>query len=195
MPEQLTEEHTTRSRGIMPAIAQAGIVVVVCAAAGALAGVVWEWLWTPPVGVVIRHEWLLGLSGLRSEFSATGLYVIVASVAGLLVGALCGLFLDRAELVTLAAVVVGAVLAGWIMVQVGQALGPPNPRQLAKTAPERTRLPSDLRIVGNIWPPRSIRDASPYVAFPTGATLGLAVVLLGLTKRHAGDTSSPAPTG
>jgi hypothetical protein len=183
MPEQLTEEPATRSGAVV--LAQAGIVVAVCAVAGALAGVVWEWLWTPPVGVVIRHEWLLGLSGLRSEFSATGLYVVVASVAGLLVGALCGLFLDRAELVTLAAVVVGAVLAGWIMVQVGQTLGPPDPRQLAKTAPERTRLPSDLRIAGK----------SPYVAFPAGATLGLAVVLLGSSKRNAGVASGPAPTG
>ena len=185
MPEQLTEEPATQSRGVAPAIAQAGIVVAVCAVAGALAGVVWEWLWTPPVGVAIHHEWLVGLSGLRSEFTATGLYVVVASFAGLLVGVLCGLFLDRAELVTLAAVVVGAVLAGWIMVQVGQALGPPDPRQLAKSAAERTRLPSDLRIAGK----------SPYVAFPAGATLGLAVVLLGLTKRHADDGSGSAPTG
>ena len=97
MPEQLTEEPATRSAWVVPVLAQAGIVVAVCAVAGALAGVVWEWLWTPPVGVVIRHEWLLGLSGLRSEFSATALYVILASVAGLLVGALCGLFIDRAE--------------------------------------------------------------------------------------------------
>ena len=95
------------------------------------------------------HEWLLGLAGLRAEFSATGVYVIVASVAGLLVGALCGLFLDRAELVTLVAVLVGAALAGWVMVQVGQALGPPDPRELAETARDGTRLPSDLRIVGN----------------------------------------------
>lgn len=185
MPEQLTEDPTTRSGGLGPTIAQAGIVLVVCAVAGVLAGVVWEWLWTPPVGVVVHHEWLLGLSGLRSEFSATGLYVVVASVAGLVVGAVCGLFLDRAELVTLVAVVVGAALAGWVMVQVGQVLGPPDPRQLAETAADRTRLPSDLRIAGN----------SPYVAFPAGATLGLAVVLLGLSKRHAGDRSDAAPTG
>lgn len=184
MPEQLTEEPATRSRAIRPAIVQAGIVLVVCAVAGALAGVVWEWVWTPPVGVVIHHQWLLGLSGLRAEFSATGLYVVVASVAGLLVGALCGLFLDRAELVTLAAVLVGAVLAGWVMVQVGQALGPPDPRRLAETAAERTRLPSDLRLAGK----------SPYVAFPAGATLGLAVVLLGMSKRHAHNSSSPSPT-
>ena len=176
MPEQLTHEpREVRADGVIPVIVQACLAVAACALAAALAGVVWEWWWTPSVGVVVDHEWLLDLDGLRSEFSATGLYVVVASVAGLLVGALCGLFLDRAELVTLVAVLAGAALAGWVMVQVGHALGPPDPRQLAQTAREGTRLPSDLRIAGT----------SPYVAFPAGATLGLAVVLLGLTRRHA----------
>jgi len=174
MPEQLTHEPATRAGWMVPAIRQAGIVVVVFVAVGVLAGVVWEWLWTPPVGVVVEHEWLLGLAGLQAEFTATGVYVVVASVAGLLIGTLCSLFLDRAELVTLVAVLVGAVLAGWVMLQVGQALGPPDPRELAKTARDGTRLPSDLRIAGN----------SPYVAFPAGATLGVAVVLLGMTKRQ-----------
>jgi len=160
---------------MVPAIAQAGIALGVCVAVGVLAGVVWQWLWTPSTGVVVDHEWLLGLSGLQAEFSATGLYVLVATVAGLLVGTLCGLFLDRAELVTLVAVLVGAALAGWLMVQVGQVLGPPDPRELAETARNGTRLPSALEIVG----------ISPYVAMPAGATLGLAVVLLGLAKRHA----------
>ena len=176
MPEQLTDEQTTRSGWVVPAIGQAGIVVAVFAVVGVVAGVVWEWLWTPPVGVVVDHEWLLGLGGLRAEFSATGVYVVVASVAGLLIGTLCSLFLDRAELVTLVAVLVGATVAGWVMVQVGQALGPPDPRELAETARNGTRLPSDLTIAGK----------SPYVAFPAGATLGLAVVLLGMTKRQRG---------
>lgn len=175
MPDQLTDERATGSEWVVPALIQAAIVLLVFACAGALAGVVWEWLWTPPVGVVIDQEWLLSLAALRSEFSATGLYVLVASAAGLVTGLLCGMFLDRAELVTLAAGLVGAALAGWVMVQVGQLLGPADPRELAQTAAERTRLPSDLRIGG----------VSPYIAFPAGATLGLAVLFLGLTKRHA----------
>lgn len=174
MPDQLTHERAARPTWVAPALTQAAIVLLVFLGAGALAGAVWEWLWTPPVGVVIDGEWLMGLSALRSEFSATGLYVVVASVAGLVTGALCGLLLDRTELVTLAAGLAGAALAGWVMVQVGHALGPADPRELARTAADRTRLPSELRITG----------ASPYIAFPAGATLGLAVLFLGLTKRH-----------
>lgn len=175
MPDQLTRERAPRAEWLVPALTQAAIVLLVFAGAGVVAGAVWEWLWTPPVGVVIDGEWLLGLAALRSEFSATGLYVLVASAAGLVTGALCGLLLDRSELVTLAAGLVGAALAGWVMVQVGHALGPADPRELAQAAADRTRLPSDLRITGT----------SPYIAFPAGATLGLAVLFLGLTRRQA----------
>ena len=180
MPERLTHEPETR-RHWGPALVQAGMIVALFAAAGVVAGVVWEWLWTPQLGVVVDQEWLQGLAGLRAEFSATGLYVVVASVAGLLIGALCGVLLDRAELVTLVAVLVGAALAGWVMVQVGHALGPPDPRELAETARNGKRLPSDLRIVGK----------SPYVAFPAGAMLGLTVVLWGMTKRLAPAVDPP----
>ena len=160
---------------MVPALVQAAIVLAAFAATGALAGVVWEWLWTPPIGVVVDEKWLLDLDGLRAEFSGTGIYVLVASAAGLVTGTVCGVYLDRSELVTLAAVLAGAAVAGWVMAQVGPALGPPDPRELARGAADGTRLPSQLGIAG--W--------SPYVAFPTGATLGLAVVLLGLRKRPA----------
>jgi hypothetical protein len=175
MPERLTDRPATPTGWVAPALTQAAIAIVAFALVGALAGVVWEWLWTPPTGVVVDHKWFVGLTGLREEFSGTGLDVVVATVAGLVTGSLCGLFLDRAELVTLAAVVAGAALAGWVMVQVGQALGPPDPQEVAETARNRTSLPGDLRVVGN----------SAYIAFPAGAVLGLGPVLLVLSRRNA----------
>jgi hypothetical protein len=175
MPEQLTDRPATPTGWVAPALIQAAIAIVAFAVVGALAGVVWEWLWTPPNGVVVDHQWYVGLAALREEFSGTGLYVVVASVAGLVTGSLCGLFLDRAELVTLAAVVVGAALAGWVMVLVGHALGPPDPQELAETARDRTPLPGDLRVTGN----------SAYIAFPAGAVLGLGPVLLVLARRDS----------
>ncbi len=38
------------------------IVLVAFAAVGALAGVVWEWLWDAPVGFAYEHEWLPDLA-------------------------------------------------------------------------------------------------------------------------------------
>ena len=174
MPERLTHEAATR-RGWVPAIVQAGIIVAVFAVGrcrrGRRVGVAVD----PADGGGGRPRVAAGPGGAAGRVLRHRLYVVVASVAGLLIGALCGVFLDRAELVTLVAVLVGAALAGWVMVQVGHALGPPDPRELAETARNGTRFPSDLRIVGK----------SPYVAFPAGATLGLTVVLLGMTKRLA----------
>lgn len=155
---------------------QAGIVLLLCAAVGALAGVVWQWLWTPPVGVAVNGDWILDVGGLTSDFSGTGWYVVVGSIAGLLTGAAAGLLFDHDELVTLGAVLVGSVLAAWVMKEVGVALGPPDPLGVAKAADDYTKIPGSLQVVGR----------SPWAAFPAGALVGLAVTLLGFGHRRPG---------
>ena len=88
-----------------------GLVVLGFAAAGVLAGFVWERLWTPPMGVVVDHRWGPADSlALQAQFSGTGWYVVVGAVAGLLLGVVATLLVDRAPVLTLLAVVVGAVL-------------------------------------------------------------------------------------
>lgn len=156
------------------AVRQLLVVLAVTIGAGAVAGLVWEWLWTPPVGVVQHHRWVLDEAALRDDFSGTGTYIAVAAVAGVLVGALVALLFDRSELVTLVALVVGSVVAGWLMYRVGLAVGPADPRALARTAEEGAHLPGQLKVLG--W--------SPFVAFPSGALVGLVVVFLGLSRRR-----------
>lgn len=165
-------ELTRTDRGRM--LRQLLVVLAVTVAAGAVAGLVWEWLWTPPVGVVEHHRWVLDEAGLSDDFAGTGTYIAVAAVTGVLVGALVTLLFDRAELVTLVAVVVGSVVAGWLMYRVGLAVGPPDPRTLARTAEEGAHLPGQLKVLGR----------SPFVAFPSGALVGLVVVFLGLSRRR-----------
>ena len=80
---------------LLPYAVQAVAIVAIFAVAGALAGAVWEWVWTPPVGVAVHHQWLQDESGLRGDFSATGTYVLVAVAAGLLTGVVVALLLDR----------------------------------------------------------------------------------------------------
>ena len=153
------------------------VVLVLFAVVGALAGVVWEWVWAPPTGVVLDHQFLLDGEGLRSAFSGTALYVLVASLAGLLLGVGVAVLCDGSELLTLAAVVVGAVLAAWLMHLVGTSLGPPDPGPVAERSEDLTRLPDELRVSG--W--------SPFVAFPSGALLGVTVVFVGLAGRRRAD--------
>ena len=150
------------------------LIVLAFAVAGALAGLVWQWLWTPPPGVVVHHQWLQDERGLRGDFAGTGSYVAVAAITGFLVGAVVAFLFDSAELVTLLAVVAGAVLAGWLMHRVGVALGPADPRHLAASAKDGTRLPGRLSVSGQ----------SEFRAFPAGALLGLVIVFFGLSGRH-----------
>jgi len=148
------------------------LVLVACAAVGALAGVVWEAWWTPPSGVVRGHVWSLDFSESRGLFSGTALYVVVGLLGGILVGVTSAYFVDRVELVTLTAVAVGSVLAAWLMLRVGTALAPPDPAVAAQTSPNKTVLPDTLAVSGS-W---------PLGAFPAGAMIGVAVVYIGLTS-------------
>ena len=169
MPDRLSAAE------LRPAVLQALLAIAVLAATGALAGVVWYWVWTPPMGVVSGHDWLAkNEAGLRGQFSATGWYVVVATVAGLLAGAVVALFLDRVPLVTLVAVVVGSAIGAWLMLEVGAALGPADPRHLARTAEDGTRLPGNLAVTGR----------SPWVSLPAGALVALALVFFGVGGRR-----------
>ena len=169
------------------ALRQVLLVLVVFAVAGALAGVVWEWLWTPPTGVALDEQFLLDGDGLRGEFSGTGLYVVVAAVAGLLLGVLVAVLSDRDELVTLVVVAVGSVLAGWLMLRTGVALGPPDPAPLAQGG-RRLR------------PPWSTSSRSPGAARSSRSRRRPARADRRLHRsqparqRHAGRTA-PAPVG
>lgn len=167
-----------------PAALQSVYVVAALAAVGALAGVVWQWVWTPTLGVVVDHRWSAGDAlGLQHEFSGTGWYVVVGLVAGLVAGVAVALMADRAPLLTLAAVVVGSALAAWVMLMVGTALGPPDPDIAARSAADGTRLPMQLSVTGR----------SPWVALPSGALIGLLLVFIGLSSRQQSPSAeSPA---
>ncbi len=153
---------------------QAVVVLVAMAGAGVLSGVVWQWWWTPAPGVVVDHQWLQDEVGLRADFSGTGTYVAVAVIAGLVMAAGLAVIFDRTELVTLVTVLLGSVLAAWVMYRVGLALAPADPDVLATTAADGTRLPGPLIVSGQ----------SPFLAFPTGAVIGLMVVFFSLSRRH-----------
>jgi hypothetical protein len=175
MPDGLTGRPGSRSV-TTERIARALAVVLGFAAVGALAGVAWEALWEAPAGVVYQDQWFLDPAGPDVAFAGTALYVVLAVPAGLVLGALAGL-LRRHEAVTLAAVVVGSLVAGWLMYAVGHALGPPDPRVLAAQEPDYSRVAADLVLAGpedTTAPYRSTAAA----AFPMGALAGLTLVYL-----------------
>ena len=174
MPDPLTG----RSGTLVPVLRQALLVAVLVAAVGALAGVVWEWVWSPPTGVVVHHRWVpTSEAALRAQFTGSGWYAVVAAGAGLLVGAVVALAAARRPMVALGSLLVGTLLGAWLMKLVGVALGPDDPAALARTAKQGTHLPDMLRVSG----------ASPYVAYPTGALIALSLLFLGLSAARKHD--------
>ena len=165
---------------LRPGLVQLLVGVLVLAAAGALAGVVWEWLWTAPVGVVVDHRWLAeDEAGLRGQFSGTGWFVVVATVTGLLAGGVVAYFLDRVPLLTLIAVVLGSGLGTWLMLTVGAALGPSDPARIALPAKNGTHLPGEL----------DVSRRTPWISMPAGALVALTLVFFGFSpgRRHHHD--------
>lgn len=165
---------------------QAIVVVAVFAAVGAAGGWVWYHLWDVPAGVAFQGRWVPREAdeGLQAAFDGTAWYVVTGLVAGLVLGVLAALLARRSEVATLVAVVVGAAVAAWVAYRVGVSLSPPDPAPLARGADDYTPLPGALSISGR----------SPFVAWPLGGVLGLAVVyLLGLSagevRRREGDAS------
>ena len=170
-------------------VGQALLVVLVFVAGGAVAGVLWEHWWTPPTGIASGHRFFLDENGLPDAFSGTGMYVLVALVAGFVLGFLVAAVFRRHELTTLAVIVVAAGLGGWVMAQVGHALGPDDPNQLAKSLVDWSPLVGDLTVSG----------ASAYFMMPIGAVAGLAAgmiveVLIGLFRGSATDSIGTVPT-
>lgn len=165
------------------AVLEAFIIVAVFALVGAGAGWLWWSLWDQPAGVVSQGRWYTSETGLRAEFAGVGWYVAIATVAGLLLGTLFAWLPRRSELVTLVAVVVGSIVAGYLMLQVGMHLSPDDPQQLARDAADGTELPGALRVAS--WPPRG--------AFPFGALAGLVLVFVMSTRTPEDPPVSTTP--
>jgi len=170
-PDRLESTEGRRTSRVV--VLQVVAIVVVFAVVGALLGLLWYHLWDTPTGVVSSGQWFTDEAGLRDTFQGTGWYVVLAVAAGLVLGLVSAWVADRSELATLAAVVVGSVLAGLLMYLVGTHLSPGDPHVLAKTAKDGAKLDGQLTVDG--WSPRA--------AFPFGALLGLVLVYF-LTSRR-----------
>jgi hypothetical protein len=156
----------SRLAAVRVAALQAVALLAAYAVVAAAAGWLWHELWSPELGVVVQHQWYATGDALRDDFSGTGLYVLVALGGGVVLG-LAGAYVGGARpLVTVVAAAAGSVLAAYVMIKVGESLGPQDPHRLAATAKDGTNLPSALRVTG----------FSPLLAFPFGTLVALAVV-------------------
>jgi len=191
--------------GLRRRLLDAILVVVGSVAVAACAGLVWKSLWDAPQGYVMKHQWFLEYESYTDEFSATGLYVLVAFAAGLMVALVAAFVVERDEIVTLVALLVGAALAAWVMYAVGHRLGPPDPRVLALGLDDGELLPASLGVDGGHHAIGSLKDVpgwhgrlpgAPYLAWPLGTALGAGFVYFLFPGRgsHASRSSAFSPT-
>ncbi|GAA1911818.1 hypothetical protein GCM10009737_11640 [Nocardioides lentus] len=167
-----------RSRARWPAAVLVGLLV-----AGALAGVVWWALWTPPSGVAVSGEFVLDGAGAPAAFDGTALFVLVSAGLGLTAGVLVGVVTRRDELLVLGAAVLGAVGATALMYAVGHLLGPADPAGQARGAADLTPLRDQLVLAGR----------APLLALTGAVLVGLVVTLLGVGHRPRADDPTDVP--
>lgn len=146
-------------------------MLVTFALAGALGALVWHWWWTPaPTGFVYqKHAYF----GPDDEFRSTGTYVIVSAAIGFLLGLVLTYLLERDEVVTLVALVVGGVIAAAVMAVLGHLLGPESAAHVASGGADGDPVKADLRV----------QTGAAYLVFAVSALVGSLVVLLTFPKR------------
>ena len=156
------------------------LTLVTLALVGVVAGVLWSQLADPVVATRTADGVGSGETDLAKQVSADGWFAVLGFVGCLLAGVVLTVWRRTDEVLTLVALVAGAVLAAWLCSKVGALLGPdPAAQTLADAAVGKT---AEDQLQVHTW--------VVYLAWPFGAVLGSVLVLLGLP----GSGRSAAPT-
>jgi hypothetical protein len=160
------------------------LVLLAYAVLGAVAGFVWERLWTPPGQVIVQHHLLYdSYSSLRQVFAGTGLYVLVGAVASALLALGVTVLVRGRELLVLVTVIVGSTIAAALMWRVGTVLGPDDPAGLAARTAARTTVQGNLTVAGK----------SPYLIWPMTSLFVLALVYFAWPASFAHERTDTWP--
>jgi hypothetical protein len=196
---QSTMPHDDRARpGLFASgspVRTAALILLAYVVLGAVAGAVWEVVWTPPGQVIDQHQlYYDSYASLRRVFTGTGLYVVVGGVASALLALVIALLARGRELLTLLLVVVGSAIAAVLMLKVGTTLGPSDPAGLAAHTAGRASVPGQLTVEGKTV----LLVKSPYLIWPTASLLVLAVVFFAWPSprppRGHGDDQAADPS-
>lgn len=145
-------------------------IVLTLAVAGVVCGLFWRSRLHVPHGVVVGGSWYPDPwdAGEQASFASTGWYVLIALAVGVVLGVLTAWFSRAPELVTLVAVLVGSLLAAWLMLAVGLHGAPADPQAAASHASDGTRLTGTISRPG----------AAAFVTWPLATLVPLGAIFL-----------------
>ncbi len=141
---------------LRPALTDLGITAVWFVVAGLLGAVVW-WQVTPlPVATRTGDAASLNPDQLTKEVGIDGWFAVIALVAALVSGVVLMAWRRRDPLLMVVLIALGGGLAAYLMVTLGQALGPGDEVAALKKLPDGGTAPLQLALkapgVALLWP-------------------------------------------
>ncbi len=148
---------------------------------GVVCGVLWWLLVDPAAYTKTRRGGVMSENELSRRFSADGMYVVIAVVAGLVAGIVLTWWRSRDPLLTSCLLVVGSGLAAGAMWLVGHQLGPGDTAAALRAAKLGAHVPERLDV--HVW--------TAYLAWPVAVLAGALLVLLGRVSDTDQQQSGP----
>jgi len=157
-----------------PDLSDAVIVAWWFAVLGLIGAVVWELV--TPLAEYTRtaDNGTMGEEALAQQFSATGWFIVIAAVGGVLSGVVLLLWRRRNPVLVVVLVTLGGALATLVMTQLGLVLGPANPSDVLPTVELGDKVPLQLEVEG----------AGVYFTWSIAALAGALGALLGFESRQ-----------
>ena len=157
------------------------VVIGIFLVLGLAGGVLWWLLVDLAAYTKTRDGGVMSEAALRRQFSADGVYAVIAAVAGLVTGLVLTWWRSRDPLLTSLLLVIGAAIAAAVMALTGHLLGPGDPATALREAKVGAQVPLRLEV----------DTFSVYLVWPVAVLAGALVVLL----NSAGPTTSELTRG
>lgn len=158
-----------------PALVRDALVTAVWfVIAGLLGALVWSQITTLPKVAKSGTDATVSPSQLVEQVGIDGWFFVIAAVGGLLSGVVLLAWRRNDPVAMVVLVVLGGVLASYLMIHLGLALGPEKELTALRGAPDGATVPMQLKLhaEGMTW------------VWPIGAALGALAELWVLEKPH-----------
>jgi hypothetical protein len=145
-----------RAGRLLPALRDTLLVAVWFAVAGVAGGWIWAHVTSFPQVAKTGNSATVASEELAKQVGMDGWFFVIAAVGGVVSGIALLVWRHRDPLLSVALVALGGGLAAWLMVKVGESLGPGDPIAALRKLPDGAHVSEQLRLhahgVAWVWP-------------------------------------------